>query len=110
MNLIILLKVMIKNFFNCIIFFLCFFTLFIFKTSYSQVNDSIKQINISKIESHLNHANTHFWLGRYWKISLREFKISKSPVDYDSSIELMNSHINKMKKKTSKRNVMVFRT
>ena len=72
---------MIKNFFNCIIFFLCFFTLFIFKTSYSQVNDSIKQINISKIESHLNHANTHFWLGRYWKISLREFKISKRYVD-----------------------------
>ena len=31
-----------------------------------------------------------------------EFKISKSPVDYDSSIELMNSHINKMKKKQAK--------
>ena len=31
-----------------------------------------------------------------------EFKISKSPVDYDTSIELMNSHINKMKKKQAK--------
>ena len=31
-----------------------------------------------------------------------EFKISKNPVDYDTSIELMNSHINKMKKKQAK--------
>ena len=31
-----------------------------------------------------------------------EFKISKNLVDYDSAIELMNSHINKMKKKQAK--------
>ena len=31
-----------------------------------------------------------------------EFKLSKDLVEYDSAIEFMNSHINKMKKITSK--------
>ena len=31
-----------------------------------------------------------------------EFKISKNLVDYDSAIEFMNSHVNKMKKNQTK--------
>ena len=31
-----------------------------------------------------------------------EFKISKNLVDYDTAIKLMNSHINKMRKKQAK--------
>ena len=58
--------------------FLCFF---FFNTILEAQNLDSSKTNIIKIENQLNHANTHFWLGRYWKNSLKEFQIAKNYVD-----------------------------
>ena len=62
-------------------FFWAFFCLFLSNTI-SKAQNADSSINrILKIENQLNHANTHFWLGRYWKNSLQEFQIAEKYVD-----------------------------
>lgn len=36
---------------------------------------------IDSVKIYLNHANTHFWLGREWKNSLNEFHLSRSYIE-----------------------------
>ena len=59
-----------------------FIVIFIFLIQNSSAQrDSIYENNIYNIENHLNHANTHFWLGRYWKNALQEFQLADKYID-----------------------------
>jgi len=61
---------------------LCF--LFLFLCTHAQKEDQVEQL--------INHANTHYWLGRYWKNSLQEFLISRKYID-SAEVLLNNSSI-----------------
>ena len=71
---------MLNKFYNSIFILVFVLPLFIQKSIPAQTIDTVER-NIQHIESHLNHANTHFRLGRYWKNALQEFKIASKYVD-----------------------------
>jgi hypothetical protein len=62
------------------------FCFFFINTTLKAQNPNSSETNVIKIENQLNHANTHFWLGRYWKNSLKEFQIAENYVDSAESI------------------------
>tara|TARA_B100001093_G_scaffold239338_1_gene229259 strand:- start:8 stop:4318 length:4311 start_codon:yes stop_codon:yes gene_type:complete len=82
---------MINNFYKSVFILVFAFTLLIQNTLWGKTIDNVK-VNIQAIESHLNHANTHFWLGRYWKNALQEFQIANKYVDSAETI-LKSSNI-----------------
>tara|TARA_X000000950_G_scaffold142795_1_gene176994 strand:+ start:2516 stop:6829 length:4314 start_codon:yes stop_codon:yes gene_type:complete len=70
----------LNKIYNLIRIIILVFFLFIQKTSVAQIKDSTDN-KINHIHSYLNHANTHFWLGRYWKNALKQFQIANKYVD-----------------------------
>ncbi len=98
---------MINKIFKSIFIIVFVFTLFVHKIVRAQTHDSVEN-NIQKIESYLNHANTHFWLGRYWKNSLKEFQIANKYVDSAESI-LKNNNIDSLSFKSFKLRLLNFK-
>ena len=70
----------LNKIYNSIFILIFVFTFFIPKSCKTQTNDTIIN-NIQSIDSYLNHANTHFRLGRYWKNALQEFQIANKYID-----------------------------
>ena len=78
---------------------ICF--LFLFFGTHAQKEDQVHQL--------INHANTHYWLGRYWQNSLQEFLISRKYID-SAEVLLNNSSFDSVVRKKFAHRILAFKS